>query len=81
MRKLINMDSIRQERPNESLILKLNKRLKYVTKRETCDTRQGIYGLLGLEKTNSVTFLEVKLLMKTAMRGEKLSTSQKLKVP
>ena len=42
------MDDIRQERPNEGPILKLNKRLNInVTKQKIWHTRQGIYGLSG----------------------------------
>ena len=39
------MDDIRQERPSEDSILKLN-----ITKQEIWHTRQGIYCLSGLEK-------------------------------
>ena len=42
--------------------------------------RQGIYGRLGLEKTNIVAFLEVKLLVENRHKGRKLNTSKKLKV-
>ena len=52
------MDDIKQERSNEGPTLKLNN----VTKQEICPTRQGIYGLSGLEKINSIAFLEVTLL-------------------
>ena len=42
--------------------------------------RQGIYSLYGLERINNIAFLEVKLSAETPVRGEKLGTSQKLKV-
>ena len=64
------MDDIRQERPNEGPILKLNKRLKIkVTKQKIWHTCQGIYGLSGLEKINSIAFLEVKLLAENPCKG------------
>ena len=56
------MDNVKQERPNKSPILKLNKRLKKVSQQEIWHTCQGIYGILGLEKINNATFVEVKLL-------------------
>ena len=56
------MDDIRQERSNEGPTLKLNKRFKNVTKQEIWPTRQWIYSLSGLEKINSIAFLEVNLL-------------------
>ena len=35
-------------------------------------TRQGIYGLSGFEKINSIAFLEVKLLAKSPSQGWKI---------
>ena len=61
------MDDIRQERPNEGPILKL-KDLKKVTKQEIWHTCQGIYGFSGLEKINSLVFLEVKLLTENPLK-------------
>ena len=58
------MNDIRQERPNESPILKLNKKLKKIW-----HTRQGIYGLLALEKINTVAFLVIKLLAENPRNG------------
>ena len=64
------MDDIRQEMPNEGPILKLNKRLNKKL------VPQEIYSLSGLEKINSIAFLEVKLLAEPPVTGEKLSTSE-----
>ena len=40
-----------------------------VTKQEIWHTRQGIYGLWGLEKIKSIAFLEVKSLAENACQG------------
>ena len=40
-----------------------------------------MYGLLGLEKLNSVAFPDVKLLVENRHKEWKLSASQNLKVP
>ena len=68
------MDDIRWERSNEGPTLKLNKKFKkkQVTKQEIWPTRQGIYGLLGLEKINSIAFLEVKILAENPSQGWKI---------
>ena len=58
------MDDTRQERNNEGPTLKLNKQ-------ENWTTRQWIYGLSGLEKINSIAFLEVKLFRKAPLPGVK----------
>ena len=65
------MDVIRQGRPNENPILKLNKRLKLKSLNRKFDTQthQEIYGLLDLQKKNSVVFLGVNLLAGTHLRG------------
>ena len=59
------MDDVRQEMPNKGPILKLDKRLK----QEIWHTRQGMYDLSGLEKRNSIAFLEVKLLAEKPCKG------------
>ena len=57
------MDNVKQERSNKRPTLKLNKRLKKVFQQQIQHTRQGIYGILGLEKTNNAAFVEVKLIV------------------
>ena len=55
--------------------------MKDSNKQEIWETRQGIYCHFGLEKVNSIAVkLEVQLLAKNPVRGEKLSISQKFKV-
>ena len=41
---------------------------------------QGIYGLSGLEKINSIAYLEVKLVAENPCQGEILNTFRKLKI-
>ena len=61
---LIIIGAIRQKRRNKGQILKLNKRLKQKSlNKDIGAKRQEIFVLLGLEKINSVAFLEVKLLV------------------
>ena len=36
------------------------------------DTRQGIYGLSGLEKIKSIAFIELKLLAENSCKGWKI---------
>ena len=43
-----------------------------MTKQQICQTRQGIYGLSGLEKLNSIAFLEAKLLAENPCKGWKI---------
>ena len=43
-----------------------------VTKKETGRTRQKIYVLSGLEKINTIAFLEVKLLAENPCKGWKI---------
>ena len=76
------MDETSQERPDEGPTLKLNKRFKQTSlNKKFGNTRQRIYGLTGLEKINSIAFLEVNLISrKTPVRGESLSAFQKLKI-
>ena len=40
-----------------------------VTKQEIWHTREGIYGLSGLPKVNSIAFLDVKILAKNPCQG------------
>ena len=49
-------------------------------KQEMQRTCEELYRLSGLEKISSIAFQEVTLLVENPIRGEKLSTSQKLKV-
>ena len=58
------MNDIREEMSNEGPTLKLKKKILInVTKQEIWHTRKRIYGLSGLEKINSIAYLEVKLLV------------------
>ena len=75
---MINIDNIKQERPNEGPILKLNKRLKWKSKQGIYHKRQGIYGVLDLGKTNSVAFLEVKLFVENHRKRWKIEFFQKV---
>ena len=57
------MDGIREEMSLEGPTLKLKKKILInVTKQEIWHTRKRIYGFSGLEKINSIAYLEVKLL-------------------
>ena len=69
IRLIINMDDIRQERLSKDPILNLNKRHIKFTKQGTWHTGKEIYGLSGLEKVNSATFPEVKLLAENPCVG------------
>ena len=61
------MDDIRQERSNEEPTS--TKDLNKVTKQEISHIHQGIYDLSGLEKINSIAYLEVKLLAENPCQG------------
>ena len=84
---IFNMGAIRQERPNESPILNFNKRLyseslnkKFATLVKKSKSLRTWKNKQCLEKINSASFLEIKLLAENHCGGEKFSTSQKLKV-
>ena len=49
------------------------------TKQEICHTRQVNYGLYGLEKANSMTLPEVKLLAENPYLGLKIGYFSKVK--
>ena len=66
----INMEDVRQEKSDEGPTLKLYKRFKQMSlNKKNWHTRQGIYGLSGLEKMNSIPLLEVKLLTENSCQG------------
>ena len=75
---IINMDDVKQERSNKSPTLKLNKRLKKVFQQQIQHTRQGIYGILGLEKTNNAAFVEVKLIVENPRKEQKMECFPKV---
>ena len=64
---ILNMAGIRQERPNKDPILNINKRLYRQSLNKKFDTH--FESIEELEKIDSVSFLEIKLLTKNS-RGK-----------
>ena len=64
------MDDIRQKRSNEGPNLRLNNRFKKTSLNKTFGTHvKEFYGLSGLEKLNSIAYLEVNLLGENPCQG------------
>ena len=77
---IINIDNIRQERPNVGTILKLNKRLKEASLKTKFDT-QALRNLWPLrsEKIGSIAFLKVELLAENPYNWLKTEYSGSMK--